>query len=81
MAHHAGGPPLDPDLANAIKQLAVASGDANVFHDILAEYTAVGRAFHSHGCLLTVSSVRNCTPSLSSKPIVCKATWCWLLYS
>ncbi|CAK0787201.1 hypothetical protein CVIRNUC_010417 [Coccomyxa viridis] len=35
-----GGPPLDPDLADAIRKLAVASGDANVFHDIFAEFTA-----------------------------------------
>ena len=58
----AGGPPLDPDLANAIKQLAVASGDANVFQDIFAEYTAVSRASGTLGCLLSVSPVRSCAP-------------------
>ena len=61
-ARDAGGPPLDPDLANAIKQLTVASGDANVFRDIFAEYTAVSRALGTPGCLFSVSPVRSCAP-------------------
>ena len=38
----AGGPNLDPDLANNIVQLAIASGQESAFRQVLEEYRQVG---------------------------------------